>query len=106
MYEKLSNTIWYIFVRVLIFLKSELLSVNTVYAILSVIKLMLFGHPGTELIFPDKFERAALIIICVRFSQYVAAGYFPSKEHVVRKEFTLVLSLHEVENIAAGGGGE
>jgi hypothetical protein len=63
MYGKLSNTVWYIFVRVLIFLKSQLLSLNTAHAILTTIKLMLLDHPGTVLIFPDKFERAALRVI-------------------------------------------
>jgi len=36
MYGKFSNTIWYIFVLVLIFLKSEFLSANSVPAILTI----------------------------------------------------------------------
>jgi hypothetical protein len=44
----------------------------------------LLDHLGTELNFPDKFERRALIIICVRSSHYVAVGYSPREEHTVK----------------------
>jgi len=35
----------------------------------------------------------------------VAFGYSPREEHII-KDLALVLSLHKVKNIAAGGGGE
>lgn len=39
MYGNFSNTIWYIFVLILIFVKSEFLYVNSVHAILTIKKL-------------------------------------------------------------------